>query len=281
MTRAVWALVVVHALALTFGLFGILVAIPHPELWSGTPNAAAFYAFAIDKTGGAGMILGAIAMLAYGVWALGVRRTLIFFCAATLISAAAELTGTKTGWPFGGYEYTSFLGPKMLGRVPFPIPLSWFTMGFASFVLGDAIAAARGLRRRTTWSIAIGAYLLTAWDLVLDPSMAAPQLQYVHFWIWHETGPYFGMPLRNLAGWFATGLLFIAVARFAWRERNAPHAPVAVPFTVYAVNVVWSLVLSVAAGMWPTAIAAVVLSLAPAALALAPPRRRGTESAYA
>ena len=281
MSRAVWALTVVHALALTFGLFGILVAIPHPELWAGSPSGAAVYAFAIDKTGGAGMILGAIAMLAYGFWALGARRTLIFFCAATLISAAAELTGTKTGWPFGGYEYTSFLGPKILGRVPFPIPLSWFYMGFASFVLGDAIAAARGLRRRTAWSIAIGAYLLTAWDLVLDPSMAAPQLQYVHFWIWHETGPYFGMPLRNLAGWFATGLLFITVARLAWRERVPPLAPVAVPFTVYAVNVVWSLVLSVAAGMWPTAIAAIVLSLVPAALALAPRRTGGTASAYA
>jgi uncharacterized membrane protein len=280
MKRAVWALTALHVLALTFGLFGILIAIPHPELWARTPNAAAFYAFAIDKTGGAGMILGAIAMLAYGVWALGARRTLIFFCAATLISAAAELTGTKTGWPFGGYEYTSFLGAKILGRVPFPIPLSWFSMGFASFVLGDAIAAGRGLRHRTAWSIAIGAYLLTAWDLVLDPSMAAPQLQYVHFWIWHETGPYFGMPLRNLAGWFATGLLFIAVARAAWRERATPHAPVAVPFTVYAVNVVWSLVLSLAAGMWPTAIAAIVLSLAPAAIAFAPARRR-TESAYA
>jgi putative membrane protein len=80
-----------------------------------------------------------IAMLSFGFWRLGVRRTLIFVVASTASSAAAELTGTKTGWPFGGYEYTSFLGAKLLGSVPFAIPLSWFSMGFASFMLADAI----------------------------------------------------------------------------------------------------------------------------------------------
>jgi len=266
--RVAWAFTVLHACALVVGLFGILIAIPHPHLWAGDANGAAVFAFAINRTGGTAMFLGALAMLAYGFSALGVRRTLLFFCAATVLSAAAELTGTKTGWPFGGYEYTDFLGPKLLGRVPVAVPLSWFSMGFASFVLADVIAARRGWRHRPLWSIALGAWLLTAWDLVLDPSMAAPQMQYIHFWIWHETGPYFGMPLRNLAGWFATGFLFIAVGRSAWNERAAPLAPPVLPFVVYGVNVGWSMVLSIAAGMWPTALAAVVLALAPAALAL-------------
>jgi uncharacterized membrane protein len=268
--RIAWGLVAGHALALLVGLFGLLVAIPHPEIWAGRPADMAFFAFAINKTGGAGMVLGALAMLAFGFARLGARRTLIFFCAACLISATAELTGTKTGWPFGGYEYTNFLGYKLMGRVPFAIPLSWFYMGFAALLLADAIAAARSWSNRTAWAILLGAYLLTAWDLVLDPSMAAPQLQYIHFWVWHEHGPYFGMPLRNLAGWFGTGLAFIAAGRLLWLERVPPAAPALLPFAVYAINVLWSMVLSVSAGMWPTAIAAVVFSLAPAALAVAP-----------
>jgi putative membrane protein len=276
--RVAWSFTLLHVLALVLGLFGILIAIPHPELWAGKPDAAAFFAFAIDKTGGAAMFLGALAMLAFGVYALGARRTLLFFLAATVISATAELTGTKTGWPFGGYEYTDFLGPKLLGRVPVAVPLSWFYMGFASFVLADAIVARRGWRNRTLWSIVLGTWLLTAWDLVLDPSMAAPQMQYIHFWIWHESGPYFGMPLRNLAGWFGTGLLFVAVGRLLWRERVAPVAPVTLPFVVYAVNVAWSMVLGVSAGMWPTAVAAIVLALLPAAFALG---RSRSAAAYA
>jgi putative membrane protein len=257
-----WTLVGLHALALAFGLFGLLVAMPHPQLFAGNAPAMAFYVHAMNDTGGTGIFLGTAAMLAFGLWRLGVRRTLLFFIAATVISATAELTGTKTGWPFGGYEYTSFLGPKLLGRVPAAIPLSWFYMGFAAYILADAIAA-----QRIWWSIVLGTWLLVTWDLVLDPSMAAPNLQYIHFWIWHETGPYFGMPLRNLAGWFGTGLLFIAVGRLAWNEGRAPRVPVAIPYAVYAINIGWSMILSVAAGMWPTAIAAIIVSLLPAALA--------------
>ena len=275
--KLAWGLTAAHVLALLVGLFGILIAIPHPELWAGRPRDAAIFAFALNKMGGAAMVLGAAAMLAYGLAALGARRTLLFFLAATVISATAELTGTKTGWPFGGYEYTDFLGWKLLGRVPLAVPLSWFTMGFASFVLADAIAAQRRWPRRTLASIVLGAGLLTAWDLVLDPSMAAPQLRYVHFWIWHESGPYFGMPLRNLAGWFATGLAFIAAGRLLWNERVVPAVPVTLPFAIYAINVVWSMVLSLAAGMWPTALIAIGLALLPAALAL---RRPAPARAY-
>lgn len=276
MTRAggpiAWTFVVLHGLALTLGLFGLLVAMPHPELFAGNAQALAFYSSAMNDTGGSAMFLGTFAMLAYGVWQLGVRRTLIFFLAATILSATAELMGTKTGWPFGGYEYTNFLGPKLLGRVPVAIPLSWFYMGFASLLLADAIVALRVTANRTLWAIVLGTWLLVAWDLVLDPSMAAPKLQYIHFWIWHETGSYFGMPLRNLVGWFGTGLFFIAVGRLLWRERLAPRVPIAIPFAVYAINVVWSMILSVSAGLWPAAVAAIFLSLAPAALAFRRPR---------
>ncbi len=281
MNRIAWAFVGLHALALLLGLFGLLVAIPHPELWAGHPDDMAFFAFAINKTGGTGMVLGAVAMIAFGIAALGARRTLLFFAAACVISATAELTGTKTGWPFGGYEYTDFLGYKLLGRVPFAIPLSWFYMGFASLLIADSIAAARGWRNRTLWAIVLGAYLLTAWDLVLDPSMAAPQLAYIHFWVWHEHGPYFGMPLRNLAGWFGTGLAFIAVGRLLWRDRVTPVAAPWLPFAVYATNVVWSMVLSLSAGMWQTALAAVIFSLVPAALAVIPPAVRSERFAKA
>jgi uncharacterized membrane protein len=263
-----WTFVVLHVFALLLGLFGLLIAMPHPELFAGNAAATAFYGKAMTGTGGTAMFLGALAMLAFGLWRLGVQRTLIFFFAATLVSAAAELTGTKTGWPFGGYEYTNFLGPKLLGRVPVAVPLSWFYMGFASLLLASAVA-----RNRMWPSIVLATWLLVSWDLVLDPSMAAPSLQYIHFWIWHETGPYFGMPLRNLAGWFGTGFVFIALGRLAWNEPDPPRVPLVLPFTVYAVNIGWSMILSVAAGMWPTAAVALLVSLLPAAVALATERR--------
>jgi len=125
-------------------------------------------------------------MLAFGTATLGWRRTLLFFALACGLSLASELIGTGTGYPFGNYEYTSGLGYKILERVPFSIPLSWFYMGLASFILSGVLA-----RWHPLWSVALGAYFLTVWDLVLDPAMAHPSLA-LNFWVWHQSGPYFG-----------------------------------------------------------------------------------------
>jgi len=265
MKATVYGLLWLHVVALGFGLFGILVAIPHPELWAGRPSDAAFFGWAIGRGGSLGMVTGALVMFAWGVWAIGWRRTLIFAVISCVVSASAELTGTKTGWPFGGYEYLTFLGWKISGRVPYGVPLAWFYMGFAAYALALAIVPSRAEGR--TWrTVLFGAWLLTGWDLVLDPSMVAlPQIQ---FWRWHEHGPYFGMPLRNMAGWYATGVAFIGLSRFAWRgEPNPRELRLGVPFAVYTINIVWSMILAVSAGLWQTALAAVVLSLVPAAWA--------------
>ena len=160
---------------------------------------------------------------------LGWRRTLLFFGLACGLSLASELIGTGTGYPFGNYEYTSGLGYKILGRVPFSIPLSWFYMGLASYLLGGTLA-----RWHPVWSVALGAYFLTVWDLVLDPAMAHPSLA-LNFWIWHQSGPYFGMPVQNFLGWTATGALFMGLSRWLWGA-TVPTVPPRFPLAVYALN---------------------------------------------
>ncbi|MBD5634703.1 MAG: carotenoid biosynthesis protein [Candidatus Eremiobacteraeota bacterium] len=264
---------VAHVLALALGMFGLVSAVPNSAQFAGNPYAMDFYNWAIVNTGTVDIWTGTLSMLAFGVATLGVRRTLIFFVAATAISASAELTGTKTGWPFGGYEYTGFLGLKLAGRVPYTVPLSWFYMGFASFLLASKIVQQGRTKNETLWSIVLGAWLLMAWDLVLDPAMASDKMTVMHFWVWKEHGAYFGMPLRNLAGWLGTGLTFIAVGRLAWmRPFDARAMTPWLPFGVYAVNVVWAMALSLTVGLWPTTLAAIAFSLLPAALAL---RRTG------
>jgi putative membrane protein len=264
---------ILHAMALALGMFGLVSAVPNAAQFAGNPYAMAFYGWAIVNTGTVDIWTGTLAMLAFGIATLGLRRTALFFVAATAISASAELTGTKTGWPFGGYEYTGFLGLELAGRVPYTVPLSWFYMGFASFLLASRIVQQAAVRNQTAWSIVLGAWLLMAWDLVLDPAMASDKMTVMHFWVWKEHGAYFGMPLRNLAGWFGTGLTFIAAGRLLWgRAFDARTMSAWLPFAVYAVNVVWAMALSLTVGLWPTAVAAVALSLLPATFALRPAR---------
>jgi carotene biosynthesis associated membrane protein len=262
----------IHVLALCLGIFGLLSAVQNPAQFAGNPAAMGFYAWAIQNTGTIDIWSATLAMLAFGCASIGVRRTLLFALAACTISAAAELTGTKTGWPFGGYEYQSFLGWKIAGRVPYTVPLSWFYMGFAAYLLALKIVQRARAENNPLAGIVLGTWLLMAWDLVLDPAMASDKLNYIHFWVWKEHGAYFGMPLRNLAGWFGTGLCFIAVGRLLWRGPvDARTLDPWLPFGIYAVNVIWAMALSLSVGLWPTALAALALSLLPAALAVRPP----------
>jgi uncharacterized membrane protein len=267
-------LFVAHLTALIFGLVGILIMLPHPSLWASDPNAVKVFDWSMKYAGATHILLGATTMLVVGIGTIGWRKTGIFFVVSCGLSLSSELIGTGTGWPFGNYEYTSFLGYKVLDRVPFTIPLSWFYMGLASYLLGSLIATRFDGRHRTAWSLALGVWFLTVWDLVLDPAMAHHSL-HVQFWVWNETGPYFEMPIKNLAGWSITGLVFMALSRLLWRSNvDATSKQLRLPLAVYAVNLAFAMVLSAGVGLWIPIVLSAALGLLPATLAMrAKPKR--------
>ena len=271
--RAEWlpvALFAAHAAALVFGLIGLLIMLPHPDLWASDPRAVEVFDYSMRYAGSLHILLGAATMLAAGVLTLGWRNTTIFAVVTSGLSLTSELIGTGTGWPFGNYEYTNFLGHKVLGRVPFTIPLSWFYMGLASYLLGSVLAARLGVGRRTLWSLALGVWFLTVWDLVLDPAMAHESLR-VRFWVWDEAGPYFGMPVKNFVGWSLTGLIFMSISRALWRRDPAATADqMRLPLAVYAVNLAFAMVLSLGVGLWVPVLLSAALGLLPAAFAASP-----------
>lgn len=276
------ALLVGHVAALVFGAVGLLIMLPHPNLWDGDPRAVRVFDLSMRYAGSLPIILGALTMLAYGLRAIGWRKTLTFAVAAYAISITSELVGTGTGWPFGNYAYTDFLGHKVIGRVPYTIPMSWFCMGFASYLLGSFVAARLGLRRRTLWSLALGAWFLTAWDLVLDPAMAHQSL-HIQFWVWKQSGPYYGMPIKNLVGWSLTGLVFMSVSRLLWRENvDAERVPMTIPLLVYAANLAFAMAISGDVGLWaPVALALIVGFVPAAALVVTAPRSPCAELRWA
>lgn len=260
-------LLAAHCVALVFGLVGLLIMLPNPDLWSSDPRAVQVFDFSMRYAGSIQILLGAAAMAAFGIWAIGWRLTTIFLVVTYNLSLTSELVGTSTGWPFGDYAYTNFLGTKVLDKVPYTIPFSWFSMGLASYILGSHLAASFGTRRRTLWSLLLGAWLLTAWDLVLDPAMAHADLR-VQFWRWGQEGAYFGMPLRNLIGWSLTGLVFMAASRAVWRRDLVPEkTPFLFPLAFYAMNMAFAMVVSASVGLWAPIVLACVLGLLPAALA--------------
>jgi uncharacterized membrane protein/1-acyl-sn-glycerol-3-phosphate acyltransferase len=269
-----------HIAALVFGIVGLLIMLPHPELWSNNPLGVEVFNFGIRYAGSLHILFGAATMLLFGLLFIGPRKTLIFFIAATTISLSMELLGTSTGFPFGAYSYTGFLGFKVADLVPYSIPLSWFYMGFTSYILASMIVDRWWQHHHTAWSLVLGAYCLTVWDLALDPAMASRFLP-LHFWIWHETGPYFGMPIRNLVGWSLTGLVFMGVSRLLWRNNlDVQRVAAWLPFGMYAANIGFAIALNLSAGLWLPPLMAVALGLVPISLALLrQPTRRARQAA--
>ena len=274
-------LLAAHLGALLFGLAGLLVALPNPQLWADDPTALRVFDFGMRYAGSLHIVLGAAAMLAFGGAAVGWGKTLIFFAASTSINLAAELLGTTTGYPFGDYAYTDFLGVKVAGHVPFSIPLSWFYLGFAAYLLGSALAARWGIAPRAVWAVGLGVWLLVVWDLVLDPAMAHPSMP-VRFWEWGETGAYLGMPVKNFGGWALTGLPFMALARLLWREDiEIGPGRLRFPLAVYAANTGFAMVLAASVGLWLPIVLAAVFGLLAAALAARSPSERNRDRVLA
>jgi uncharacterized membrane protein/1-acyl-sn-glycerol-3-phosphate acyltransferase len=265
-SRLAWALYSGYVVALLFGVGGIAIALQRPDLWAHLELGRSVYSFGM-RWGGVGyIVLGAAALFVYAWSTIGPRRTLTFFLLSVTISLSAELIGTSTGWPFGNYSYTSGLGYKILDRVPFTIPFSWFTVGLASYLL--ALRLRRYLPRRgSSWPpVLTGVWLLVVWDLVLDPAMAHEAMQ-ARFWVWHQTGSYFGMPFINFAGWALTGMAFTTASRWAWRAEPVLRSA-SFPYAIYAANILFASALCATVGLWGPIALAFVAGLLPATLAL-------------
>ena len=166
-----------------------------------------------------------LSSLFHAWYALGWRHTLVFFALSAVISWVFEQVGVETGLVYGPYHYTEQLGVK-LGHVPLLIPLAWFMMIYPSYIIANLIAdgqtiGTRGGLGRIVWLSFLGALVMTAWDVVMDPVMSGP----VHkSWIWEQGGPYFGVPVQNFIGWVLT--TFTVYLLYRLFERRVALRPV-------------------------------------------------------
>lgn len=219
-----------------YGTFG-----RHPEWLGSQPSwAAGFYGasfglFAQGQVWLAGVVLVVVLLKRAGVgWVPA-------FFALYGVSLASELSGTTWGVPFGAYRYGAALGVQWLDRVPVVIPLSWFCMAVASFGVTRLVTG----ESRRWWRVVVASLVLLAWDLSLDPAMS----WVTKYWFWAESGPYYGMPWLNLAGWYVTGLALMSLLVWLRAERWIDGLPMAWLSSYWLLNLLLPLGMNALAGL--------------------------------
>ncbi|HWO43391.1 MAG TPA: carotenoid biosynthesis protein [Candidatus Eisenbacteria bacterium] len=236
-----WMLLSIQALIVIASLAGYGIFTARPDWLAQVDPGARFFVWAFHGFAVGNMVFGGLAAFADILLRHRVRG-LAAFAAVYLVSLASELAGTAFGVPFGAYAYTSLLGPKWLDSVPVLIPLSWFTVSWAAWRIAHVFV--RGLA-----AVAFGTWLLVAWDLLLDPAMS----KVTSYWVWGESGSYYGMPLTNLAGWAITGfVLLAALARLVPRPGGGARLAAA----IYGVNFLLPLGFCALNGYWMAVVAA-------------------------
>jgi uncharacterized membrane protein len=180
--------------------------------WNGTPfaqfMAAIFIACAFVHAG------------VFYTW----RTALILFVICIVITFIIENIGTTTGFPFGRYHFEVGAGLPYVGRIPIIVGPLWFGGGYFSWVVASTLldGADRRLDRRFDFFALplAAAFVMTQWDLVMDP----PSATIARAWIWHDGGADFGVPLSNYFGWLLTSWLFFQAFALYLRRHHVDRS---------------------------------------------------------
>lgn len=281
--RLAWGLFWAHAGLITFSTAAMLTVLAGNSAVDLTSEpAATIMRVSFRFAGPTYVVLGTLAALAFLGGTIRWRRALALGFASSSLALGAELAGTSWGLPFGDYAYSGLLGYRILGLVPFPIPLSWFYMLVGSLTIVSRFGVVDD-SPRARWMWAAGAGLLmVAWDISMDPAMVK-----TGHWLWQSgamfresglpgwlvgfftTDAFYGMPLSNWFGWMLTATLIarVMLGIVPPSAIRASLAPSALPIALYLANGVMPVALCLRDGFWwAAALGATAMGL-PAAIA--------------
>lgn len=142
----------------------------------------------------------------------GTRGMVVFAVFCLVISNFMENLGIATGFPFGHYEYSEILGPKLFA-VPLIIGPAYFSVGYLAWAVANVLLGIveAPLKKFYQYGLPIiAAFVMVMWDLVMDPASSTMR----QLWIWQGGGGFFGVPLTNFLGWFLTVYLFFQAFAF-------------------------------------------------------------------
>ena len=145
---------------------------------------------------------------------IGWFKAIFLFMLAAVIGFISEYVGLHTGQYFGGYEYTDFLGPQIVG-VPILIPIAWFVALTTSYMLARFII---GFAGKVSPSIMFAAAATIA--VLNDLPIEYLAKEVWGAWVWQGDGPILNVPTMNYLGWFLVAFIVYGLGSREWRTIN-------------------------------------------------------------
>jgi uncharacterized membrane protein len=164
--------------------------------------------------------IGIAAAFTHASFAYGFRHALALFVICAGITFATENVGAATGFPFGHYHFEVAPNLPHIGAIPIVVGPLWFGVGYFSWMVAGILLCGADSRLRERFNVillpVVAAFVMTQWDLVLEP----PSATVSKAWIWHDGGAFFGVPASNFFGWLLTSWLFFQAFALYLRGRQ-------------------------------------------------------------
>ncbi|MES1942477.1 hypothetical protein PC39_00080 [Salinisphaera sp. PC39] len=156
--------------------------------------------------------------LVHGSERYGLPAMLAFLAIMFVVVNLTENLSIATGVPFGNFEHTPAMGPKLF-QVPVIVGFAYFSAGYLGWALANLLLGEPDRDRGALALFAtpvVAMFITTAWDACIDPIGGTVARN----WIWKDGGGYFGVPLSNFIGWMIT--TYIAFQLFALLPARRP-----------------------------------------------------------
>lgn len=177
------------------------------------------------------------------------KKSALFTAITVLVLAfAIELTGLKTGFPFGKYTYSEILKPSVFG-VPLAISLSWFSVSVNSYFTSRFLTE----ESKIFYRLLVSALLILGIDILLEPFAS-----FNGFWTWADSR----VPLQNYLSWFIAGFVFsLLLERLVIWNRNIFQNMnfITIPAVILTVNIIQFAVINLYGGFYISAAAGLII----------------------
>lgn len=121
------------------------------------------------------------------------RPWYLFMFIAFVTGFLLEALGVATGLIFGGYSYSSILGPRIL-NTPLIIGINWLILIYACGIIMNNVPGSKISK------VAAGACLMVLLDLAIEP--VAIKLD---FWSWNGNE----IPIKNYVSWYIISFVLL------------------------------------------------------------------------